>query len=47
MKAVASVLAVLCLFAVFAEAQQAIKSSGEEGRIIALESAWDQADSGC
>jgi ketosteroid isomerase-like protein len=44
MKAVASVLAVLCVCTVFGEAQQPIKPSGEEGRIIALESAWDQAE---
>ena len=44
MKAVALVLAVLSVGTVFKEAQQPIKPSGEEGRIIALESAWDQAE---
>ena len=29
---------------VFGKAQQPIKPSGEEGRIIARESAWDQAE---
>lgn len=44
MKAVGSVLALLCVCAVFGKAQQPTKPSGEEGRIIALESAWDQAE---
>lgn len=44
MKAVASALAVLCLSTILGEAQQPTKPSGEEGRIIALESAWDQAE---
>src|SRR5207253_2222531 len=44
MKAVASVLSLLCVCAVFGKAQQPAKPSGEEGRIIALESAWDQAE---
>lgn len=44
MKAVASALVVLCVSTVFGEAQQPTKPSGEEGRIIALESAWDQAE---
>ena len=44
MKAVASVLALLGVCTVFAKAQQPTKPSGEEGRIIALESAWDQAE---
>ncbi len=44
MKAFVSLCAVLCLCAVFGTAQQRAKPSGEEGRIIALESAWDQAE---
>src|ERR1700747_827267 len=44
MKAVASVLSLLCVCAVFGKAHQPAKPSGEEGRIIALESAWDQAE---
>lgn len=44
MKAAVSLCAVLCVCAVFGMAQQRAKPSGEEGRIIALESAWDQAE---
>jgi ketosteroid isomerase-like protein len=44
MKAVVSLLALLCVCAVLGTAQQPAKPSGEEGRIIALESAWDQAE---
>lgn len=44
MKAVYSILALLGVFAVLGTAQQPTKPRGEEGRIIALESAWDQAE---
>ena len=44
MKAVISLFAVLCVCAALGTAQQPVKTSGEEGRIIALESAWDQAE---
>jgi uncharacterized protein (TIGR02246 family) len=44
MKAVVSLCAVLCVCAAFGTAQQRAKPNGEEGRIIALESAWDQAE---
>jgi ketosteroid isomerase-like protein len=44
MKAVVSLCAGLCVCAAFGTAQQRAKPSGEEGRIIALESAWDQAE---
>ena len=44
MKAVYSMLALLGVFAVLGTAQQPTNLSGEEGRIIALESAWDQAE---
>ncbi|HET8925147.1 MAG TPA: nuclear transport factor 2 family protein [Candidatus Acidoferrum sp.] len=44
MRAVASLLALLCGCAAMGTAQQPVKPSGEEGRIIALESAWDQAE---
>lgn len=44
MRAAAFLCVLLCLCAVFGMAQQPLKPSGEEGRIIALESAWDQAE---
>lgn len=44
MKAVVSTLGLLCVCGVFGAARQATKPNGEEGRIIALESAWDQAE---
>lgn len=44
MKAVYSILPLLGVCAVLGAAQQATKPTGEEGRIIALESAWDQAE---
>lgn len=44
MKAVLSMLVLLGICAVFGGAQQSSRSNGEEGRIIALESAWDQAE---
>ena len=40
----ASALALLCVCPVLGTAQQPTKPSGEEGRIIALESTWDQAE---
>ncbi len=44
MKAAVSLFVLLCVCAVLGTAQQHPKTSGEEGRIIALESAWDQAE---
>src|SRR5690348_18387991 len=47
MKAVVSLFGLLCACAVLGTAQQpqqSKKATGEEGRIIALESAWDQAE---
>lgn len=44
MKAVATFLVLLGVCAVLGAARQATRPSGEEGRIIALESAWDQAE---
>ena len=44
MKAVYSMFALLGVFAVLGTARQQPKPNGEEGRIIALESAWDQAE---
>jgi len=44
MKAVVSILVLLGVCAVLGAARQATKPNGEEGRIIALESAWDQAE---
>src|SRR5260221_8937468 len=42
------VMAALCVFvsawAAMGSGQESVKPSGEEGRIIALESAWDQAE---
>ena len=44
MKAVASLCVLLGAWAAIGIAQESVKRSGEEGRIIALESAWDQAE---
>jgi uncharacterized protein (TIGR02246 family) len=44
MKPAVSLFVLLCACAVLGTAQQPAKSNGEEGRIIALESAWDQAE---
>ena len=44
MKAVFSLFVLLSVSAVLGTAQQPTKPNGEEGRIIALESAWDQAE---
>jgi ketosteroid isomerase-like protein len=44
MRAAASLSVLLCVCAGLGTAQQPAKPSGEEGRIIALESAWDQAE---
>jgi uncharacterized protein (TIGR02246 family) len=44
MKTVALVCVFLGAWAAIAIAQERVKPSGEEGRIIALESAWDQAE---
>ncbi|HKD49258.1 MAG TPA: nuclear transport factor 2 family protein [Candidatus Acidoferrum sp.] len=44
MKAVVSMLVLLAVCAVLGAARQTTKPNGEEGRIIALESAWDQAE---
>lgn len=44
MRAAASLFALLGVFTVLGMAQKPLKPSGEEGRIIALESAWDQAE---
>lgn len=44
MKALVPLFAVFCACAFALAAQQRAKPSGEEGRIIALESAWDQAE---
>lgn len=44
MKAVVSLFVLLGVCAVLGGAQQPTRPNGEEGRIIALESAWDQAE---
>jgi ketosteroid isomerase-like protein len=44
MKTAVFFCALLCVCAVLGTAQEPRKPSGEEGRIIALESAWDQAE---
>ncbi len=44
MKAVASLSVLLVAWAAIGIAQESGKRRGEEGRIIALESAWDQAE---
>src|SRR2546428_13803378 len=44
MKAAIGLCATLCMCAAVGIAQQQVKPRGEEGRIIAVESAWDQAE---
>src|SRR5260370_15470565 len=44
MKAAIGLCATLCMCGALGIAQQQVKPRGEEGRIIALESAWDQAE---
>jgi uncharacterized protein (TIGR02246 family) len=44
MKAVVSLFLLFGVCAALGAARQAAKPNGEEGRIIALESAWDQAE---
>src|SRR2546427_10049299 len=44
MKAVAAICVLVSAWAAMGIAQEPVKPSGEEGRIIALESAWDQAE---
>jgi ketosteroid isomerase-like protein len=44
MKVTVFLCVLLCVCAAMGTAQQPAKPSGEEGRIIALESAWDQAE---
>lgn len=44
MKVVISLLAMLGIGAVLGAARQTTRPNGEEGRIIALESAWNQAE---
>ena len=44
MRTAISLLVLLCVCAVLGTALQPAKPSGEEGRIMALESAWDQAE---
>jgi ketosteroid isomerase-like protein len=44
MKAVAAICVLIGAWAAIGIAQESVKPSGEEGRIIALESAWDQAE---
>src|SRR5437588_12656986 len=44
MKAVVSLFVLLGLCAVLSAARQTTRPNGEEGRIMALESAWDQAE---
>lgn len=44
MKAVVAMSALLGVSAILGAARQATRPNGEEGRIIALESAWDQAE---
>jgi ketosteroid isomerase-like protein len=44
MKLMAALCVVLGAWAAIGVAQESVRPSGEEGRIIALESAWDQAE---
>ena len=44
MKAMATLCAICGVWAAIAMAQESVKPTGEEGRIKALESAWDQAE---
>src|SRR5437667_1367947 len=44
MKAMAALCVFVSAWAATGSGQESVKPSGEEGRIIALESAWDQAE---
>src|SRR5260370_32321264 len=44
MKAAAAICVLVSAWAASGVGQESVKPSGEEGRIIALESAWDQAE---
>jgi ketosteroid isomerase-like protein len=44
MRAVAAICVLVSAWAAIGVGQESVKPSGEEGRIIALESAWDQAE---
>ncbi len=44
MKAMAALCVLVSAWAAMGSGQESVKPSGEEGRIIALESAWDQAE---
>src|SRR5712691_3481901 len=44
MKAMAALCVFVSAWAAMRSGQESVKPSGEEGRIIALESAWDQAE---
>src|SRR5258708_6670182 len=44
MKAMAALCVFVSAWAAMGSGQESVKPSGEEGRIIALESAWDQAE---
>lgn len=44
MKVVAAICVLVSAWAAMGSGQESAKPSGEEGRIIALESAWDQAE---
>ena len=44
MKAMAAICVFVSAWAAVGIAQESLKPSGEEGRIVALESAWDQAE---
>ena len=44
MRAVAAICVLVSAWAAIGIGQESVKPSGEEGRIIALESAWDQAE---
>jgi len=44
MKAAAAICVLVSAWAAIGVGQESVKPSGEEGRIIALESAWDQAE---
>src|SRR5260370_38492303 len=44
MKAMAALCVFVSAWAAMGSGQESVKPSGEEGRIIGLESAWDQAE---
>lgn len=44
MKAVAALCVIASAWAAMGSGQESVRPSGEEGRIIALESSWDQAE---